>query len=65
MRRDQFDLFGFAILRLAVGSLQLMLDRGQIRDWFHSTEIWIEATIAGLCFYLLAVHTMTTGERRF
>jgi len=48
-----------------VGSLQLMLDRGQIKDWFHSTEIWIEATIAGLCFYLLAVHTMTTGERSF
>ena len=42
-----------------------MLDRGQLKDWFHSTEIWIEATIAGLCFYLLVVHTMTAGERSF
>src|SRR5256886_8787230 len=65
MRRDAFDSFGFAMLSLGVGSLQLMLDRGQLKDWFHSTEIWIEATIAGLCFYLLIVHTMTAGERSF
>src|SRR6476646_3906677 len=65
MRRDPFDVFGFAMLSLGVGSLQLMLDRGQLKDWFHSTEIWIEATVAGLCFYLLAVHTMTAGERSF
>src|SRR5947207_7032884 len=65
MRRDEFDMFGFAMLSIAVGSLQLMLDRGQLKDWFHSTEIWIEATIAALCFYLLIVHTMTTGERSF
>jgi MFS transporter, DHA2 family, multidrug resistance protein len=65
VQRDQFDMFGFAMLSLAVGSLQLMLDRGQIRDWFHSTEIWIEATISALCFYLLVVHTMTAGERSF
>ena len=65
MRRDQFDMFGFAMLSIAVGALQLMLDRGQLKDWFHSTEIWIEATIAALCFYLLIVHTMTAGERSF
>jgi DHA2 family multidrug resistance protein len=65
VQRDQFDMFGFAMLSLAVGSLQLMLDRGQIRDWFHSTEIWVEATISALCFYLLVVHTMTAGERSF
>src|SRR3954468_1225168 len=63
--RDQFDMFGFAMLSLGVGSLQLMLDRGQIKDWFHSTEIWIEATIALLCFYLLTIHTITAGERSF
>jgi MFS transporter, DHA2 family, multidrug resistance protein len=64
-RREPFDMFGFAMLTLAVGSLQLMLDRGQLKDWFHSTEIWIEMTVAGLCFYLLLVHTMTAGERSF
>ncbi|HEX5318643.1 MAG TPA: MDR family MFS transporter [Stellaceae bacterium] len=65
MRRDPFDVFGFAMLSIAVGALQMMLDRGQIKDWFHSTEICIEATIAALCFYLLVVHTVTAGERSF
>jgi DHA2 family multidrug resistance protein len=65
MRRDAFDGFGFAMLSLGVGSLQLTLDRGQLKDWFHSTEIWIEATVAGLCFYLLSVHTATAGQRSF
>jgi MFS transporter, DHA2 family, multidrug resistance protein len=65
LRRDEFDMFGFAMLSIAVGSLQLMLDRGQINDWFHSTETWIEATLSGLCFYLLIVHTVTTGDRSF
>jgi DHA2 family multidrug resistance protein len=65
LRRDQFDTFGFAMLSLAVGSLQLMLDRGQTKDWFHSSEIWIEGTTSVLCFYLLVVHTITAGERSF
>jgi hypothetical protein len=25
-----------------------MLDRGELKDWFHSSEIWIEPTVAGL-----------------
>jgi DHA2 family multidrug resistance protein len=65
MRRDEFDLFGFVTLSIAVGALQLMLDRGQLKDWFHSTEIWIEATISALSFYLLIVHTLTAGKRSF
>jgi MFS transporter, DHA2 family, multidrug resistance protein len=65
VRRDEFDIFGFGTLSLAIGALQLMLDRGQIKDWFHSTEVWIEAIIAGLCFYLFVVHTATAGERSF
>jgi MFS transporter, DHA2 family, multidrug resistance protein len=65
LRREQFDMFGFAMLSLAVGALQLMLDRGQLEDWFRSTEIWIEATVSAVAFYLLLVHTATAGERSF
>ena len=36
-----FDFFGFAMLSLGVGALQLMLDRGGEVDWFASAEIWI------------------------
>jgi len=65
VHREPFDFLGFATLSLGVGALQLMLDRGELKDWFHSTEIWIEATIAGLGFYLFTVHTVTTGDRSF
>ncbi len=65
LRRDEFDMLGFALLSIAVGSLQLLLDRGQLKDWFRSTEIWTEATISALCFYLLLIHTVTAGERSF
>src|SRR5262249_18137325 len=40
-------------------------DRGEQKDWFGSTEIWIEATIALLGLYLFVVHTATAGERSF
>jgi DHA2 family multidrug resistance protein len=65
VHREAFDFFGFATLSLAVGGLQLMLDRGELKDWFHSTEIWVEAIICGLGFYLFTVHTVTAGERSF
>ena len=65
VHREAFDFVGFLTLSLGVGALQLMLDRGELKDWFHSSEIWIETTIAGLGFYLFAAHTVTTGERSF
>ncbi len=58
-RRETFDFFGFATLSLAIGALQIMLDRGQLQDWFGSTEIWIEAALAAVAFYLFLVHTFT------
>jgi len=63
--REAFDFFGFVTLSLAIGALQMFLDRGELKDWFGSTEIWIEATIAALCFYLFVVHTATAAERSF
>ncbi len=63
--REPFDFFGFATLSLAIGALQMLLDRGELKDWFGSTEIWIEATIAGLAFYLFVVHTATATDRSF
>ncbi|HVC53905.1 MAG TPA: DHA2 family efflux MFS transporter permease subunit [Stellaceae bacterium] len=64
-RRDAFDFFGFAALSVAIGALQMLLDRGEQQDWFGSTEIWIEATIALVGLYLFIVHTATAGERSF
>ena len=65
VRRESFDFVGFLTLSLGIGALQLMLDRGELKDWFHSSEIWIAATVAGLGFYLFAVHTVTTEGSSF
>jgi len=63
--RDRpFDFFGFAMLSLGIGALQLMLDRGETKGWFGSTEIIIEACVAGLGLYLFLVQ-MLTAERPF
>ena len=64
-RREPFDFFGFAALSIAIGALQMLLDRGELKDWFGSMEIWIETTIAALGLYLFVVHTVTTSERSF
>jgi DHA2 family multidrug resistance protein len=48
------------LLALALAATQMMLDRGQMLDWFDSTEIKFEAVMAAACFYLFAVHASTT-----
>ncbi len=60
--RTKLDLFGFALLGLAIGSLQLMLDRGQTKDWFSSLEICIEGACVLFFGYLFVVHTMTARK---
>ena len=59
-----FDFFGFALLSIAIGALQLMLDRGNALDWFDSTEVVLEAATAALAFYMFMVH-MFTAEKPF
>ena len=61
-RTGGFDFFGFTTLSLAVASLQLMLDRGQLLDWFSSREIVAEAAAAGLGFYLFLVHIFSSDK---
>ena len=58
----KLDWFGFGTLSLAIGALQIMLDRGEQLDWLGSGEIWIEAIVAASAFYLFLVHTFTADE---
>jgi DHA2 family multidrug resistance protein len=57
---NRFDLFGFASLAVAIGCFQLVLDRGQMQDWFNSWEIRAEATLGALAFYIFLVHSFTS-----
>jgi len=52
----KFDWFGFGALSLGLGSLQLVLDRGELKNWFGSNEIVIETALALLGLYLFLVH---------
>jgi MFS transporter, DHA2 family, multidrug resistance protein len=58
----RFDWTGFAALSLGLAALQLMLDRGEQKDWFGSSEIVTELVLAGLGFYLFLVHMMTAEK---
>ncbi|MEO5809389.1 MAG: DHA2 family efflux MFS transporter permease subunit [Sphingomicrobium sp.] len=55
----KFDLFGFALLGIALGSLQMMLDRGQQLDWFDSAEIWFELALCLSAAWMFVTHTIT------
>lgn len=58
----RFDWFGFFALAVGIGSLQLMLDRGEHLGWFSSTEIVLEAIVACVGFYFFLTHTLTTND---
>jgi DHA2 family multidrug resistance protein len=62
--QQKLDWFGFGAFSVGLGALQILLDRGEIKDWFWSGEIIAEALIAGSAFYLFLVHTFT-AERPF
>jgi DHA2 family multidrug resistance protein len=53
----KLDWLGFIALSVGIGALQLMLDRGEEQDWFSSTEIIVEAVLAGLGFYIFIVQS--------
>jgi MFS transporter, DHA2 family, multidrug resistance protein len=57
----RFDWFGFAALAVGIGSLQLMLDRGEQLGWFDSSEILIETAVSAAGFYYFFAHTLTTA----
>lgn len=60
-----FDALGFVLIGLAVAAFQLMLDRGQERDWFASWEIVIEGLIALAAAWMTVVHLATAKKPLF
>ena len=63
-RHARFDVFGFTTLSVAIGSLQLLLDRGQQNDWFSSTETWTEAIVALVAATYFVAHTALTPAKK-
>jgi len=61
-RARGFDFFGFAMLSLGVGALQMLLDRGGEVDWFSSIEIWIELGLSLCGFWVFIIHMMSADH---
>ena len=64
-RERKIDLLGWSLIAIAVSSLQLVLDRGQDRDWFASPEIVIEALVCASCLWMAVVHLATARTPLF
>ena len=64
LRRQRFDVFGFATLSLLIGALQLLLDRGQQNDWFSSMETWIEVIVMIVMATYFTAHTLMTPAHK-
>ncbi|HKS60404.1 MAG TPA: DHA2 family efflux MFS transporter permease subunit, partial [Xanthobacteraceae bacterium] len=58
----RFDWFGFLALAAGIGSMQLMLDRGEQLGWFGSPEIFAELIVSIAGFYYFFAHSLTTDE---
>ena len=58
--KKKFDILGYVFLVLALASLQLTLDRGEIEGWFESNYIIITMSCVGLGLYLFVTHSLTT-----
>lgn len=61
----RFDIFGFALLAIALGAFQLFLDRGQQVDWFDSFEIWIYAFLCISATWMAVIHLGTAKDGLF
>ena len=46
------DWVGFALIAITLGSLEVVLDRGQIEDWFKSNTIITFTALAAVSFLL-------------
>ena len=55
-----FDAMGFLFLSVAIGALQLMLDRGERVDWFASPEIIIEFGLLLCGMWMFLIHATST-----
>ena len=63
--KRSFDGAGFLLIGIAVASFQLMLDRGQNKDWFSSWEIVLEGLIALAFAWMAIVHLATAKKPLF
>jgi MFS transporter, DHA2 family, multidrug resistance protein len=63
--RRQLDIAGAVLLAIGLCALQLMLDRGQTKDWLESVEIVVELLIALSAFWMFYIHVRSAANPLF
>lgn len=61
----RLDILGAVFLAIALGALQLLLDRGQDNDWFQARETWVEMLITLSALWMFVVHTLQVKHPLF
>lgn len=59
-RTGGIDWVGLALLIIGIGSLQVLLERGESKDWFAAKEIVVEAILAASGIILFIWHELRT-----
>ena len=63
--KRNFDMFGFALLAISLGALQMFLDRGEQKDWFESWEIILELALALAAAWMFVIHIVLAKHPLF
>ena len=58
--KQSVDYWGIGMLAVAVGALQIVLDKGQQEDWFESKWIITLAIICAIAFIVFIIHELRT-----
>ena len=61
-RPGRIDRIGFALMAIGLGTLQLVLDKGQEEDWFASSLITFAVIFAALALTAFVIWELTTKE---
>jgi DHA2 family multidrug resistance protein len=60
--RRGIDYWGIGLLTVAIGALQIVLDKGQQEDWFESNWITALAVISVVGIAAFIIHELTTAD---
>lgn len=59
-KAERIDYVGLILLAIGIGTLQMMLERGEKHDWFESGEIVALAVTAFVALFVFAIHELET-----
>jgi MFS transporter, DHA2 family, multidrug resistance protein len=75
IKPEKVDYTGFMLLAVGVGTLQILLERGEHWEWFDSAKTWVCTMVSGLSLVLFfwyeprirnpIVNTRLFGDRQF